>query len=112
MSEIGRVLKHLGFAGTTGHQIVLTGGGAEMKGIAEHVQAALGRAVRIGKPQGVSGVPEAHSGPAFSTLIGLVRYAASDRVDLKGPLDPNDDYAGGAMPGIIERIKRAIRENF
>jgi len=112
VSEIGRVLKHLGFAGTTGHQIVLTGGGAELKGIAEHVQAALGRAVRIGKPQGVAGVPEAHSGPAFSTLIGLVRYAASDRVDLKGPLDPNDDYAGGPMPGIIERIKRAIRENF
>jgi len=59
-----------------------------------------------------AGVPEAHSGPAFSTLIGLVRYAASDRVDLKGSLDPNDDYAGGPMPGIIERIKRAIRENF
>ncbi|NJM51516.1 MAG: cell division protein FtsA [Sphingomonadales bacterium] len=112
VSEIGLVLKNLGFSGTTGHQVVLTGGGAELKGIAEHFQAALGRAVRIGKPKGVSGVPEAHSGPAFSALIGLVRYMASDRIDLKGPLDAGDDYADGAALGIIERIKRAIRENF
>jgi cell division protein FtsA len=112
VSEIGRVLKGLGFSGATGHQIVLTGGGAELKGIAEHVQAALGRAVRIGKPKGVSGIPDAHSGPAFSTLIGLVKYMASDRVDLKGALDGDDDYTGGTALGIIERIKRAIKENF
>jgi cell division protein FtsA len=112
VSEIGRVLKDFGFAGPTGHQIVLTGGGAELKGIAEHVQAALGRAVRIGKPTGISGMPEAHSGPAFTTLVGLVRYAASNPVDLKGQFETDDNYAGGAMPSLYERIKRAIRENF
>ncbi len=112
VSEIGRVLKDFGFAGPAGHQIVLTGGGAELKGIAEHVQAALGRAVRIGKPVGVSGIPDAHSGPAFATLVGLVRYAASDPVDLKGQFDPEGEFAGGAMPSLYERIKRAIRENF
>jgi cell division protein FtsA len=112
VSEIGRALKDFGFAGPSGHQIVLTGGGAELKGIAEHVQAALGRAVRIGKPNGIAGVPEAHSGPAFTTLIGLVRYAASDPIDLKKQFDPEGEFAGGAMPSLYERIKRAIRENF
>jgi cell division protein FtsA len=112
VTEIGRVLKQIGFAGTTGHQIVLTGGGAELKGMPEHVQAALGRAVRVGKPTGIAGLPEAHSGPAFSTLVGLVRYAASEPLELQGPFDPNDPYNGAPMPGLIERIKRAIRENF
>jgi cell division protein FtsA len=112
VSEIGVALKELGFSGPTGHQIVLTGGGAELKGIAEHVQVALGRAVRIGKPTGIAGLPDAHNGPAFATLVGLVRYAASDPVDLKGQFDPNNDHQLGGMPGLFERIKRAIRENF
>jgi cell division protein FtsA len=112
VTEIAKVLKHLGFAGTAGHQIVLTGGGAELKGIPEHVQAALGRAVRIGKPSGIAGMPEAHSGPAFSTLVGLVKYAASNPVDLHGQFDPNNPYNGGGMPSLLERIKRAIRENY
>ncbi len=112
VSEIGSVLKGFGFAGPAGHQIVLTGGGAELKGIAEHVQAALGRAVRIGRPSGVAGIPEAHSGPAFTTLVGLIRYAASDPVDLKGQFDKDNVFAGAGMPSLYERIKRAIRENF
>lgn len=112
VSEIGRALKVLGFAGPSGHQIVLTGGGAELKGIAEHVQAALGRAVRIGRPKGLAGLPEAHSGPAFATLVGLVRYAASDVVDLKKPTWSPEGDDGGDVPGLFARIQRAIRENF
>jgi cell division protein FtsA len=112
VTEIGRVLKQIGFAGTMGHQIVLTGGGAELKGIPEHVQAALGRAVRLGKPGGIAGLPEAHSGPAFSTLVGLVKYAASDPVDMQAPFDLSDGRQGAPMPGLYERIKRAIRDNF
>jgi cell division protein FtsA len=112
VTEIGRVLKTSGFAGTTGHQIVLTGGGAELKGIPEHLQAALGRAVRVGKPRGITGMPEAHSGPAFSTLAGLVLYAATNPVDLNSRFDADDVQRGGHMPSLLERIKRAIRDNF
>jgi cell division protein FtsA len=112
VAEIGAALKGLGFSGPSGHQIVLTGGGAELKGIAEHIQAALGRAVRIGRPTGLAGLPEAHSGPGFTTLVGLVRYAASGVVDLKKTYDPSHDLDGGPTAGLFERIKRAIRENF
>ena len=112
VAEIGNALKDLGFSGPSGHQIVLTGGGAELKGIAEHVQVALGRAVRIGRPTGLAGLPEAHSGPAFTTLVGLVRYANSGVVDLKKTYDPSQEYDGAAAGGLFERIKRAIRENF
>src|SRR3546814_2126331 len=50
MGEIGKALKELGFIGPVGRQVVLTGGGAELKGIADYAQSALGRAVRIGRP--------------------------------------------------------------
>jgi cell division protein FtsA len=112
VSDIGRALKELGFSGPSSHQIVLTGGGAELKGIAEHMQGALGRTVRIGKPTGLSGMPEAHGGPAFSTLVGLVLYAASERVDLNSGYDLRDGQMSDMSPGLFERIKRAIRENF
>jgi cell division protein FtsA len=112
VADIGRALKELGFAGPSSHQIVLTGGGAELKGIAENMQGALGRTVRIGRPSGLSGIPEAHGGPAFTTLFGLVLYAASDRIDLKSGFMLNKDYSSGAMPNLFDRIKRAILENF
>jgi cell division protein FtsA len=112
VAEIGRSLKDLGFAGPSSHQVVLTGGGAELKGIAENMQGALGRTVRIGRPSGLSGIPEAHSGPAFATLVGLILHASSDRVDIKSAFNRSNDFASGAMPSLFDRIKRAIRENF
>ncbi len=112
VSDIGRALKALGFSGPSSHQVVLTGGGAELKGIAEHMQGALGRTVRIGKPMGLSGLPEAHSGPAFSTLVGLILYAASERVDLNSGYDLRSGQMSDMPPSLFERIKRAIRENF
>ena len=48
--DIGRALKGMGFSGAKGGQVVVTGGGAELAGIAEFLQSALGRPVRIGKP--------------------------------------------------------------
>ena len=63
--DIAAALKQLGFAGPVGRQVVLTGGGAELKGIADYIQGVLGRAVRIGRPRGLSALPEAHSGPAL-----------------------------------------------
>src|SRR3546814_8875873 len=55
MGEIGKALKELGFIGPVGRQVVLTGGGAELKGIADYAQSALDRAVRIGRPRGLTG---------------------------------------------------------
>lgn len=112
VADIGRALKELGFAGPSSYQVVLTGGGAELKGIAENMQGALGRTVRIGRPIGLSGIPEAHGGPAFAMLVGLILYAASDQIDLKTGTDRSNDHSLGAMPGLFERIMRAIRENF
>ena len=103
-------LKQLGFAGPFGRQIVVTGGGAELKGIADYAQGVLGRAVRVGRPV-MPGLPEAHSGPAFSTLAGLAQFAASDELDLRvGFAAPGaDERSGGNM---LQRLIAVFRTQY
>ena len=80
--EVGARLCEIGFVGAQGRQVVLTGGGAELKSIADFAQGLLGRTVRIGRPRGLTGMPEAQSGCAFSTLAGLALYAADGTEDI------------------------------
>ena len=112
MGLIGKALKDLKFEGPVGRQVVLTGGGAELKGVADYAQAALGRSVRIGRPRGVSGLPDAHAGPAFATLAGLAFYAASDPVDLRAvaPAAQTVHRTGGFQ--LIRRLVQAARANY
>jgi len=81
--EIETALKGLGFTGPVGRQVVLTGGGAELKNVADYMQGVLGRAVRVGRPKQITGLPDAHSGPAFSTLVGLALLAGSGSGDIR-----------------------------
>jgi cell division protein FtsA len=57
-------------------QVVLTGGATLLKGSEELAQRLLGLPVRIGRPQGISGLTQEVSSPAHATVVGLVRYAA------------------------------------
>lgn len=110
--EVGRALKALGFNGKRGQQVVLTGGGAQLPGLADYAQAALGRPVRIGSPPTMLGLPPGHATPSSSTLVGLMLYAAADPVDIRkiGPAwGPTQSYSG---LGLIQRIWRAMREYF
>ncbi|HET9398265.1 MAG TPA: cell division protein FtsA [Sphingomicrobium sp.] len=110
-SEIERALKELGFSGPVGRQVVLTGGGAELKNIADYMQGVLGRAVRVGRPKTITGLPEAHSGPGFSTLVGLALLAGSGRGDIR-------DLALGHVTqkkpatGMLGRLVAAMRGGF
>ncbi len=83
VSDIGRALEAMGYSGRHGRQVVLTGGGAELAGLADYAQAALGKPVRIGRPPALKGLPEAHGVPGFATLAGLVLYAAEDPIDIR-----------------------------
>ncbi len=110
-SQIDHALKTLGFTGPVGRQVVLTGGGAELKNIADYMQGVLGRAVRIGRPKTITGLPDAHSGPAFTTLVGLAMLAAGGTGDLR-------DLALGSVAdrkqgqGFIGRLVAAMKGGF
>ncbi len=63
-----------GFCPIVGKRVVLTGGASQLTGLPEAARRILARNVRIGRPMGVSGLPTAAKGPAFSTAVGLMIY--------------------------------------
>ena len=112
MNEIRKALAALKFEGPVGRQVVLTGGGAELKGIADYAQQTLGRSVRLGRPRGLTGLPEAHAGPAFATLAGLAYYAASDPVDLRSVASAGQTVHRPSGMGIFRKLIQAARANY
>ncbi len=112
MEEVSRALKSLGFTGQRGQQIVLTGGGAELAGLADYAQAALGKPVRIGRPLHIKGLPEAHATPGFSTLAGLVLYAAADPIDIRKVGRGKQISTTFEKLGLVGKFYRAVREYF
>jgi len=107
--EIDAALRALGFGGPVGRPVVLTGGGSELKNIADYMQGVLGRTVRVGRPKTLAGLPDAHSGPAFSTLVGLAVLAASGSGDLRdialGTITQRKP-AGGFVNKLISALKQ------
>jgi cell division protein FtsA len=109
-AEIDSSLKGLGFTGPVGRQVVLTGGGAELKNIADYMQGVLGRAVRVGRPKQLTGLPDAHSGPAFATLVGLALLAASGRGDIRDIANPVARQA--PVRGMFGRLISAMKGGY
>ena len=112
VSEVGRALEEMGFGGSHGRQVVLTGGGAELAGLADYAQSALGKPVRIALPPQLKGLPEAHAVPGFSTLAGLVLYAAADPVDIRSV---GSRFQLTSRPGGLAQVARlwaAMKEYF
>ncbi len=63
-----------GFAGLASKRLVVTGGASLMSGVVELSRRMLSRNVRLGRPVGVDGLPEAATGPAFAAAMGLLIY--------------------------------------
>jgi cell division protein FtsA len=113
--EVDAALKDIGFTGAAGRQVVLTGGGAELRGIADFAQGALARNVRVGRPRGLIGLPEAQSTAAFATLAGLVLHASQPRLDLaRMPASRGtggrtaQDQPRSAFARLFQQLKRQI----
>ena len=57
--------------------LILTGGGSQLEGIAEYAQIIFDSNVRLGKPFGILNLSQKYSGPQFSQTIGSVFYNES-----------------------------------
>jgi cell division protein FtsA len=81
-AELGRAgcLKQLGSG------LVLTGGGAQLGGLAALAEQTLGLPVRIGVPQGLEKMGEILPDAAFSAVVGLVIYG-NRLLLMRGPAD-------------------------
>jgi len=75
-SMAGLEIKKSGFGGLTPAGIVVTGGGAQTKGITEAAKRSLAMQVRVGIPTNISGLIDEITTSSFATSVGLILYAA------------------------------------
>jgi len=112
MEEVNKALKAMRFNGQRGKQVVFTGGGAELVGLADYAQAAIGKPVRIGRVPHLQGLAEAHVKPGFSTLAGLVLYASDDPIDIRTFARGRSATIKLGSIGMVSRVYRALKEYF
>lgn len=99
-----------GYDKVAGRRVVLTGGAAQMQGVRDLAGMVLDKQVRLGRPVGLQGLPEATGGPAFATCAGLLRYAllnhaAEAPAKATRPTEPNAN-------GPLGRVGAWLRKNF
>lgn len=103
-------LKASGFEHYAGKHAVLVGGASQLTGVRELAQRILGKQVRIGRPLGVDGMPEAMSGPAFAAAAGLLVYPQVEEAEAIDFQDVAPRMA--AAGGYLARMGQWIRESF
>ncbi|MGB3833341.1 MAG: cell division protein FtsA [Mesorhizobium sp.] len=104
-------LNRSGYGNAAGKRVVLTGGASQLAGLPEAARRILGRNVRIGRPLGVAGLPEAAKGPAFSAAIGLMIYpqmAAFESGSARGMFRMKMTGTGGKL----HRMSQWLRDSF
>jgi len=68
-------IKRSGYDGLLPAGVVLTGGGSNLPGIRSLASRVLGVPVRIARPENLLGMVDRLDSPAFSTSVGLLRWA-------------------------------------
>ncbi len=76
-------IEEAGLLRQIGAGIVLTGGGAGIKGARELAEEVFGAPCVVGRPIGFSGLASVTDGPQYATAAGLLRYAVKTEADSK-----------------------------
>ena len=102
LEEVRSRLDAAGFEHLPSQQIVLTGGASQIPGLDGLASKILGQQVRLGRPLRVQGLPQAATGPAFASAVGLCLFAAN-------PQDEWWDFDIPAERYPARSLKRAVR---
>ena len=70
------VVRRSGYNGLLPAGLVFTGGAANLTGLAALAEQLLYMPARIGSPEGVSGLVDSVSSPAYAASVGLLQWAA------------------------------------
>lgn len=93
--------------------VVLTGGGAMVRGSVELAQRVFGVPVKLGVPTGIGGLSEGVITPMNATGVGLVLYGAS-REAREHPqqhvAEIGDGESRDSQPGRLEGVRRWFKE--
>jgi len=97
------------FAAEPRGRVILTGGASQMTGLSELAARILGRPVRIGRPLGIAGLPDAARGPAFAAAAGLLVYPQAAHLEYFEPRGGRYLMKG---TGYFARVGQWLRESF
>jgi cell division protein FtsA len=97
-----------GFDSLPSQQIVLTGGASQIPGLDGLAARILGQRVRLGRPLRVQGLPQAATGAAFASAVGLCLFAAHPQDEWWDFEIPADRYA--ARP--LKRAMKWFKDNW
>jgi cell division protein FtsA len=98
------------FAAERRGHVVLTGGAAQLAGLPDLAARILGRPVRIGRPLGVSGLPDAAKGAAFAVAAGLLVYPQAAHLEHFEQRRKRQTMNGSG--GYLSRVGQWLRESF
>lgn len=73
---VGIEIQKSGFGGMTPAGIVVTGGGAKTIGITDAAKHRLALPVRVGAPEGITGLIDEIEDPSFASAVGLLNYGS------------------------------------
>jgi cell division protein FtsA len=98
------------FASEPRARAVVTGGASELTGFTELASRILGRTVRVGRPLGISGLPDAAKGAAFAVAAGLLVYPQAAHSEHFEPRHAQRLMNGSG--NYIARVGQWLRESF
>lgn len=101
-------LEASGYDKVAGRRVVLTGGACQLPGTRELAGLILDKQIRIGRPLRVAGLAEATGGPAFSSCVGLLHFALSERAETPRQARAHRESAAG----LLGRVGHWLKENF
>jgi len=91
-------------------RVILTGGASQLTGLADLATRILNRPVRIGRPLGIAGLPDAAKGAAFAVAAGLLVYPQAAHLEHFEPRGRR--YPKTGTGGYFARVGRWLRESF
>jgi len=101
-------LQEAGFDKVAGRRVVITGGASQLPGVRELATGIINKQVRMGRPKAIEGMADAIAGPAFSTSMGLLHYAISNKAEAPSAAYCPPEQANRGLG----RLGQWIRENF
>jgi cell division protein FtsA len=86
--------------------VVLTGGGAQLDGLLEMAEQIFDASVRYGVPQGLGGLVDVISSPAWSCASGLLLYGrAAEQSEGR-----NRKRAGFSVRGVMGNLRGMFQD--